>query len=51
MYYNLIPLMNKTPAFLPAAQTYFDQVVTNGGSLTNNEKTYINTFIGILWCS
>jgi hypothetical protein len=40
--------MNKTPAFLPAAQTYFDQVVTNGGSLTNNEKTYINTFIGAL---
>jgi len=48
MYYNLIPLMNKTTAFLPAAQTYFDQVVTNGGSLTNNEKTYINTFIGAL---
>ena len=48
MYYNLIPLMNKTPAILPAAQTYFDQVVTNGGSLTNNEKTYINTFIGAL---
>lgn len=48
MYYNLIPLMNKTPAFLPAAQTYFDRVVFNGGSLTNNEKTYINTFIGAL---
>ena len=48
MYYNLIPLMSKAPPFLPAAQTYFDQVVTNGGSLTANEKTYINTFIGAL---
>ena len=48
MYYNIIPLMSKTPPFLPAAQTYFDRVVTNGGSLTANEKTYINTFIGAL---
>jgi hypothetical protein len=40
--------MSKAPPFLPAAQTYFDRVVTNGGSLTANEKTYINTFIGAL---
>jgi hypothetical protein len=48
MYYNIIPLMSKAPAYLPAAQTYFDRVVTNGGSLTSTEKTYINTFIGAL---
>jgi len=48
MYYNIIPLMGKAPAYLPAAQTYFDRVVTNGGSLTSTEKTYINTFIGAL---
>jgi hypothetical protein len=35
-------------SYLPAAQTYFNQVVTNGGSLTSTEKTYINTFIGAL---
>ena len=40
--------MSKAPSYLPAAQTYFNQVVTNGGSLTDNEKTYINTFITAL---
>lgn len=46
MYYNLIPLMNKVPVSI--GQPYFDAVTANGGSLTNNEKTYINTFITAL---
>ena len=35
-------------SYLPASQAYYDQVVTNGGSLTSTEKTYINTFISSL---
>ena len=35
-------------AFSASATAYFNQVTTNGGSLTNAEKTYINTFIGAL---
>ena len=46
MYYNLIPLMNKVPVSI--GQPYFDAVTANGGSLTTNEKTYINTFITAL---
>lgn len=35
-------------AFSASATAYFNQVTSNGGSLTNAEKTYINTFIGAL---
>ena len=35
-------------AFSASATAYFNQVTTNGGSLTNAEKTYINTFITAL---
>jgi len=35
-------------AFSASATAYFNQVTSNGGSLTNDEKTYINTFIGAL---
>ena len=35
-------------AYSASATAYFNQVTTNGGSLTNAEKTYINTFIGAL---
>lgn len=34
--------------FSASATAYFNQVTTNGGSLTNDEKTYINTFITAL---
>ena len=35
-------------AYSASATAYFNQVTSNGGSLTNAEKTYINTFIGAL---
>jgi hypothetical protein len=38
--------MNKVPVSI--GQPYFDAVTANGGSLTTNEKTYINTFITAL---
>ena len=34
--------------YLTESQAYFTQVNANGGSLTESEKTYINTFIGAL---
>ena len=47
MYYNLIPLMNKVTVSI--GQPYFDAVTANGGSLTTNEKTYINTLINLYY--
>ena len=35
-------------AYSASATAYFNQVTSNGGSLTNAEKTYINTFITAL---